>query len=174
MTREEKNQFVDQLASTLGESPIVYLADTSALNAVDTSKLRRSCHSKGIKLQVVKNTLLKRAMDKDDGSDYSELYETLKGTTSLMFADVANAPAKLIREFRKSHDKPLLKGAIIEDAVYIGEENLIALSEIKSREEMIGEIIGLLQSPIKNVIGSLQSGGQTISGLLKTLEERAS
>jgi len=174
MTREEKNQFIDQLASTLGESPIVYLADTSELNADDTSKLRRSCHKQGIKLQVVKNTLLKRAMDQDEGSDYSDLYDTLKGATSLMFAEVANAPAKLIKDFRKTHAKPILKGAIIEDAVYVGDENLTALSEIKSKEEMIGEIIGLLQSPIKNVIGSLQSGGQTISGVLKTLEQRAS
>ncbi|MFT4660346.1 MAG: large subunit ribosomal protein L10 [Patiriisocius sp.] len=173
MNKEEKNQFIDQLASTLGESPIVYLADTSELNADDTSKLRRSCHKQGITLQVVKNTLLKRAMDQDEGSDYSELYDTLKGATSLMFADVANAPAKLIKDFRKTHAKPILKGAIIEDAIYIGDENLTALSEIKSKEEMIGDIIALLQSPIKNVLGSLQSSGQTISGLLKTLEERA-
>lgn len=173
MTREEKNQFVDQLAATLGENPIVYLTDTSELNADATSKLRRSCHKNGITLRVVKNTLLKRAMDQDEGSDYSELYDTLKGTTALMFAEVANAPAKMIKEFRKKNDKPLLKGAIIEDAVYIGEENLTALAEIKSREELIGEIVGLLQSPLKNVVSSLKSGGQTISGLLKTLEERA-
>ena len=172
MNKEEKNQFIDQLASTLGESPIVYLADTSELNADDTSKLRRSCHKHGITLQVVKNSLLKRAMDQDEGSDYSELYDTLKGATSLMFADVANAPAKLIKDFRKTHEKPILKGAIIEDAIYIGDENLIALSEIKSKEEMIGEIIGLLQSPAKNVISALQSGGQTLSGIVKTLSER--
>ena len=123
-------------------------------------------------MQVVKNTLLKKAMERVEGKNYEELFGTLKGNTSIMFTDVANAPAKLIKEFRKKNDKPLLKGAFVEESIYIGEENLDTLANLKSKEELIGDIIMLLQSPAKNVISGLQSGGNTLSGLVKTLSER--
>ena len=173
MTREEKNKFIDELAEALSNSSVLYLADTSELTVENTNKLRRSCHKNNVKMQVVKNKLLRKAFERVEGQDYSELYETLSGPTSLMFSEVANAPAKLIKDFRKKHDKPILKGAFIEEAVYVGDDQLSALAALKSKEELIGDVITLLQSPIKNVVSSLQSGGNTISGLVKALEERA-
>ncbi|NNC82773.1 MAG: 50S ribosomal protein L10 [Flavobacteriales bacterium] len=173
MTREEKNKFIDELAEKLSNSSVLYLADTSELTVENTNKLRRSCHKNNVSMQVVKNKLLRKAFDRVEGHDYSELYETLSGPTSLMFSEVANAPAKLIKDFRKKHDKPILKGAFIEEAIYIGDDQLSSLADLKSKEELVGEIIGLLQSPIKNVVSALQSGGNTISGLVKALEERA-
>jgi len=174
MTREEKNQFIEELAVTLSNSPVLYLADTSELTVENTNKLRRSCFKQNVTMKVVKNKLLKKAFERVEGHDYSELYETLTGPTSLMFSEVANTPAKLIKEFRKKHSKPILKGAFIDSSVYVGDEMLTALAELKSREELIGDVIGLLQSPAKNVISALKSGGSTIAGLLQTLEERAS
>lgn len=173
MTREERNKFIDELAETLSGSSVLYLADTSELTVENTNKLRRSCHKNNVTMKVVKNKLLRKAFERVEGYDYSELYDTLSGPTSLMFSEVANAPAKLIKDFRKKHDKPILKGAFIEEAVYLGDEQLESLATLKSKEELVGEIIGLLQSPIKNVVSSLQSGGNTISGLVKALEERA-
>lgn len=174
MTREEKNQFIDELAEKLSDSSILYLADTSELTVENTNNLRRSCHKNNVTMTVVKNKLLRKAFERVEGHDYSELYETLSGPTSLMFSEVANAPAKLIKEFRKKHDKPILKGAFIEKSIYVGDEQLTALSELKSKEELIGEIIGLLQSPAKNVISALQSGGGTIHGLLEAIAKKAS
>lgn len=172
MTREEKNQLVDDLTETLTANDVIYLADTSELNAEATSLLRRTCFEKNIKLSVVKNTLLKKAFEKVDGKDFSELYDVLAGPTAVMLSDTGNAPAKLIKEFRKKHERPLLKGAYVEEMCFVGDDQLQSLTEIKSREELIGEIIGLLQSPMKNVIGALQSGGNTVAGLVKALSER--
>jgi large subunit ribosomal protein L10 len=174
MHRDEKNKIIAELKETLGNSNVIYLTDTSALDAESTSSLRRECFKQDIQLKVVKNTLLRKALESADERDFSPLYEALKGNTSLMFAEVNNAPAKLIREFRKKHKKPLLKAAYVEDECYLGDDQLEALCDVKSREELIGDIIALLQSPIKNVVSSLQSGQNKIGGLLKTLEERAS
>ncbi|HDZ03674.1 hypothetical protein LCGC14_0347170 [marine sediment metagenome] len=171
MTREEKATVIKDLTTQLADSTTIYVADISGLNASTTSDLRRACFKANIRLAVVKNTLLAKAMEASE-KEFGELPETLKGSTSLMFSDVANAPAKLIKNFRKKSNKPLLKGAFVEEAVYIGDENLDALVSIKSKEEMIGEIIGLLQSPAKNVISGLKSGGGKLAGILKTLSER--
>jgi large subunit ribosomal protein L10 len=171
MTREEKATVIEDLTAQLADNSIIYLADISGMNAVHTSDLRRACFKANVKLAVVKNTLLAKAMEASD-KDFGELPGVLKGNTSLMFGEVGNAPAKLIKNFRKKADKPLLKGAFVEEAVYIGDENLDALVSIKSKEEMIGEIIGLLQSPAKNVISGLKSGGNKLSGILKTLSEK--
>ncbi|MEZ7887743.1 MAG: 50S ribosomal protein L10 [Flavobacteriales bacterium] len=172
MTKEEKNQAIAELVEQVSASPVVYLAETSELDAGSTSNLRRMCFQNDITLKVVKNTLLKRAMDEVEGRDFSPLYETLKGNTTLLLANVGNGPAKLIKEFRKKHDKPVLKGAYVEAECYIGDDQLQALADIKSKDELLGELIGLLQSPAKNVISALKSGGGTIAGLVKTLSER--
>jgi large subunit ribosomal protein L10 len=172
MTKEEKNQAIAELVEQVSASPVVYLAETSELDAGSTSNLRRMCFQNDITLKVVKNTLLKRAMDEVEGRDFSPLYETLKGNTTLLLANVGNGPAKLIKEFRKKHDKPVLKGAYVEAECYIGDDQLQALADIKSKDELFGELIGLLQSPAKNVISALKSGGGTIAGLVKTLSER--
>ncbi|MDF0715485.1 50S ribosomal protein L10 [Muricauda sp. 334s03] len=171
MTREEKATVIEDLTAQLADNPNIYLADISGLNAVDTSNLRRACFKANIKLAVVKNTLLAKAMEASD-KEFGELPEVLKGNTSLMLSETGNAPAKLIKNFRKKSEKPVLKGAFIEEAVYIGDENLDALVNIKSKEEVIGDIIGLLQSPAKNVISGLKSGGGKLAGILKTLSEK--
>ena len=171
MTREEKSQVIKDLTAQLADSANIYLADISGLNADTTSKLRRACFKANVKLAVVKNTLLAKAMESSE-KDFGELPEVLKGNTSIMLSETGNAPAKVIKEFRKKSEKPLLKGAFIEEAIYIGDDQLDALVDIKSREELIGEIVGLLQSPAKNVISALKSGGSTIAGLVKTLQER--
>ncbi|MAW96762.1 MULTISPECIES: 50S ribosomal protein L10 [unclassified Leeuwenhoekiella] len=171
MTREEKSQVIEDLTAQLAESAHIYLADISGLNAENTSKLRRACFKANVKLAVVKNTLLAKAMESSD-KDFGELPSTLKGNTSIMLSETGNAPAKVIKEFRKKSDKPLLKGAFIEEAIYIGDNQLDALVDIKSKEELVGEIVGLLQSPAKNVISALKSGASTIAGLVKTLQER--
>lgn len=172
MTREEKSQVIQELTQTLADNNNIYLADISDLNAETTSNLRRACFKAGVKLSVVKNTLLAKAMEASD-KDFGDLPSVLKGNTSIMLAESANAPAKLIKEFRKkTKDRPLLKGAFAEESVYIGDDQLDALVDIKSREELIGEIIGLLQSPAKNVVSALQSGGNKLSGIVKTLSER--
>ena len=155
MTREEKANVIQDLTTELGDSSTIYLADISGLDAQTTSDLRRACFKANIKLSVVKNTLLAKAMEASE-REFGELPEVLKGNTSLMFSEVGNAPAKLIKNFRKKSERPLLKGAFVEEAIYIGDENLDALVSIKSKEEMIGEIITLLQSPAKNVISGLK------------------
>ncbi|WP_124981863.1 50S ribosomal protein L10 [Nonlabens xiamenensis] len=171
MTREQKGNVIQDLTATLGENSTIYLADISGLNASDTSNLRRACFKANVSLAVVKNTLLAKAMEASD-KDFGELPELLKGNTSIMLSETANAPAKVIQNFRKKSDKPVLKGAYIEEAIYVGDDKIDALSEIKSKEEMIGEIIGLLQSPAKNVVSALQSGGGKLAGIIKTLSER--
>ncbi len=172
MTREEKANEIKDLTTRLADSPTIYLADISGLDAVQTSNLRRACFRANVKLAVVKNTLLSKAMEASD-KEFGKLSEVLKGSTSLMFSEVGNAPAKIIKNFRKKADIPAVKGAYIEEAIYIGDENLDRLVEIKSKDEMIGEIIGLLQSPAKNVISGLKSGGGKLAGILKTLSERS-
>ncbi|MEE1962519.1 LSU ribosomal protein L10P [Flagellimonas taeanensis] len=171
MTREEKAIVIEDLTAQLAESANIYLADISGLDAVATSNLRRACFKANIKLAVVKNTLLAKAMEASD-KEFGELPTVLKGNTSLMLSETGNAPAKLIKDFRKKSDKPLLKGAFIAEAIYVGDENLEALVNIKSKEEVIGDIIGLLQSPAKNVISGLKSGGGKLAGILKTLSEK--
>ena len=171
MTREEKAIVIEDLTAQLADNANIYLADISGLNAVATSDLRRACFKANIKLAVVKNTLLAKAMEASD-KEFGELPTVLKGNTSLMFSETGNGPAKLIKNFRKKSDKPLLKGAFVEETIFIGDENLEALVSIKSKEEVIGDIIGLLQSPAKNVISGLKSGGGKLAGILKTLSER--
>jgi large subunit ribosomal protein L10 len=171
MTREEKSKVIEDLTGKLTDNNIIYLADISGLNAMQTSNLRRACFKANVNLAVVKNTLLAKAMEKAE-KDFGELPETLKGNTSLMISDTGNAPAKVIKQFRKGSEKPILKGAYVEEAVYVGDDQLENLVNIKSKEELIGEIIGLLQSPAKNVISALQSGGGTLHGILKTLGEK--
>ena len=171
MTREEKSQVIEAITTKLTDQNVIYLADISGLNALDTSNLRRACFKANIKLAVVKNTLLEKAMIKSD-KDFGELPSVLKGNTSIMLCDTGNAPAKLIKEFRKKSDKPLLKGAYVAEAIYVGDDQLEALVNIKSKEEVIGEIITILQSPAKNVISALQTGGTKLSGIIKTLSEK--
>lgn len=171
MTREEKSIVIDNLTSTLTDTNIIYLADISGLNAQTTSDLRRACYKANIKLAVVKNTLLEKAMEKSD-KDFGDLPTVLKGNTSMMIAEVGNAPAKVIKAFRNKNEKPILKGAFVEEAIYIGDNQLDTLVSIKSKEELIGDIITLLQSPAKNVISALQSGGNKLSGIIKTLSEK--
>lgn len=171
MTREEKAKAIEVLTTQLAENSNIYLTDISGLDASTTSNLRRACFKAGIKLTVVKNTLLAKAMESSE-KDFGDLKTILKGNTSLMFSETGNAPAKVIKEFRKKSEKPVLKGAFIEEAVYIGDNLLEDLVNIKSREEMIGEVIGLLQSPAKNVVSALKSGGGKLAGIVKTLSER--
>ena len=171
MTRKEKEEIVKNLSTKLNENSVFYLADISDLDAESSTNLRRLAHKREVSLNVVKNNLLKKALEAAEGS-YEEFYDILKGNTSIMFSEVGNAPAKLIKEFRKKYDKPILKGAYIEEAVFLGDDKVEALSEIKSKEELIGDIIAILQSPAKNVVSALQSSGNTISGLVKALAER--
>lgn len=171
MTREEKSIVIQDLTTKLADSSNVYLADISGLNASVTSDLRRACFKADVKLMVVKNTLLAKAMESVD-KEFGELTDILSGSTSIMLSETGNAPAKVIKNFRKKNDKPLLKGAFVEESVYVGDQYLDALVEIKSKEEVIGDIIGLLQSPAKNVISALKSSGGKLSGILKTLSEK--
>lgn len=171
MTREDKNQAIDALTLKLNDANIFYLADIEGLDAQSSSDLRRSCFKSDVQIEVVKNTVLKNALEKADG-EYAELYSTLKGNTSILFSTVGNAPAKIIKDFRKKSDKPFLKGAFIEESIYVGDENLDALVAIKSKEELLGDIISLLQSPAKNVISALKSSGGIIAGIVKTLSEK--
>jgi len=160
MTREEKSIAIKDLTAKLAEANILYIADTSGLDAETTSNLRRACFKAGIKLEVVKNTLLEKAMEASE-NEYGELSSVLKGNTSMMIAETANGPAKIIKEFRKKGDKPVLKGAFINQEIYIGDNLLDSLVAIKSKEEVIGEIIGLLQSPAKRILSALLNNAET-------------
>lgn len=172
MTREEKTKVIDSLTEALANNSNFYLTDTSSMTVETTNKLRRMCFDKKIKVHVVKNSLLKKAMERAADGKYAELIGSLKGTTALMLCESGSDPAKVIKEFRKSGDKPLLKAAFIEESVYVGDNQLESLSAIKSKNELIGDIIGLLQSPAKNVISGLQSGKNKLAGIVKTLSER--
>ena len=172
MNREEKTVIINGLADKLQQYAHFYLTDTAALNAEQTAKLRKACFEQDVKLVVVKNTLFIKALEQVSKAN-DELLPALKGETAVMFSNTGKAPAKLIKEFRKECDKPVLKAALVEDCVYVGDAALDELVNIKSREELIGDIVGLLQSPAKNVISASQaSAGQKIAGLIKSLEER--
>ena len=172
MTKEEKQSMIDELSNSLDNNGVIYITDISELDAAATSALRRQCFAKNIKLSVVKNTLLKKAMENVKGKDFTELYDVLPGPTAIMLSEVGNVPAKVINDFRKKNNKPLLKGAFVEESIYVGDDQLGTLVDIKSKDELIGEIVGLLQSPAKNVISALNSGKNTIAGLVKTLSEK--
>ncbi|HHZ81718.1 MAG TPA: 50S ribosomal protein L10 [Flavobacteriales bacterium] len=172
MTREEKDLQIIELKQLLADNSVVYLTDASGLNSEATTNLRRACYKKDVCVRIVKNTLLRRAMDESEGVDYSELYEVLTGQTALLLGNVGNIPAKLLKEFRKKHDKPVLKAAYVEEACYLGDDQIDVLTEVKSKDELIADVIALLQSPMKNVVGALKSGGNTMSGLVKALQER--
>lgn len=172
MRKQDKKQLIDSLAQQLTDNSNFYITDVSELNAEASSDLRRLCHKNGIKMQVVKNTLLRKAMENVE-RNYEELYVTLKGNTSIMFAEAGNVPAKMIKEFRKTSERPVLKGAFIEEMTYIGDDQLEFLIAIKSKNELIADVIALLQSPAKNVVSALQSGGSKLSGILKTLSEKS-
>ena len=171
MRREEKDVIIENLAQRLNDSKHFYLTDISALNAEQTSDLRRKCFEKEISLLVVKNTLLRKAMEKSEG-DFDGLYDVLKDSTSIMFCETGNVPAKLIKELRKTMEKPLLKAAFVEESVYVGDDQLEALSNIKSKDELLGDLAMLLQSPARNLVGALAASGSKLAGALKTLSEK--
>jgi large subunit ribosomal protein L10 len=171
MKKEEEYQIIESLTEKLKNEEIFYLTDTSDLDVETINKLRRLCFRRNVSLQVVKNTLLKKAMEKSE-KNYEPLYDVLKGATSIMFSSTGNVPARLIKEFRKTSPKPIIKGAYIQEAFFFGDNQLETLSNIKSKEELLGDLIGLLQSPAKNVISALQSGGNILAGVVKTLSEK--
>jgi large subunit ribosomal protein L10 len=171
MRREEKNAIISELEEKLNQYNHFYLTDISELNAADTSLLRRKCFEQEIQLVVVKNTMLRKALERFDGT-FDELYGSLTQSTSVMFCDTGNLPAKLIRDFRKEHDKPVLKAAYVEESIYLGDNMLETLSTIKSKEELIGEVTTLLQSPMNNLLSALKSGSNQLAGALKTLADK--
>ena len=171
MRLEEKQAIIDSLAEKLEEYSHFYLTDTAELNAAHTSDLRRACFEKDIKLIVVKNTLLKRALDKSE-KNFEELYDVLKGSTSVMFSNTGNIPAKLLQDFRKKHDKPVLKGAFVEESVYLGDDKIDILAALKSKDELLADLIALLRSPMQNLMSALNSGSNNIHGVLEALSKR--
>ena len=171
MKKDEKTQFIDTLAEQLSKVNTFYLTDISNLNVETSTRLRRLCFKRDIQLKMVKNTLLRKAMEKT-GKDFGEFYDILKGSTSIMFCETANDPAKLIKEFRRTSQKPILKGAYVEETIYLGDKQLDSLVNIKSKNELIADVILSLRSPAINVISALMSGGQTLSGIVKTLSEK--
>lgn len=171
MRRDEKQEIIDSLAEQFKEYSHFYLTDIAELNAAHTSDLRRACFKNDIKLIVVKNTLLKRALDKSE-KNFDELYDVLKGSTSVMFSNTGNVPAKMLKDFRRKHDKPVLKGAFVEESVYIGDSQLETLAALKSKDELIADLIALLRSPMQNLMSALQSGSNNIHGVLETLSKR--
>ncbi len=171
MTKEEKLNEIKTLSKDLSETPNFYLADIAGLDSKSTLDLRRACFKSNIRISVVKNTLLKKAME-DSGKEFGDLKTTLKGNTSVMFSEKGNIPAKLIKDFRKKFDKPILKGAFVEESIYIGDDKINVLADLKSKDEIIGEIMTLLVSPINNVLLSLKSGSNKISGIIKKLSEK--
>ena len=174
MTRSEKFQVIEDLKQKFSVSPYFYIADASSLTVEQINKLRRACFEKGIEVKVVKNTLAQKAMEAsgDLADGFKGLQDALNGPTTLFFADTGNAPAKVLKEFRKTSERPILKAAYIDSDIFIGDDQIDMLATLKSKDELVGEIIGLLQSPAKNVISALKSSGGTIAGILKTLEER--
>jgi large subunit ribosomal protein L10 len=173
MNKNKKNEAIDYLVEKISNASVFYLTDTGELSADETSKLRRRCFKGEVSLEFVKNTLVRKALERVEGKDLSPFYDLLKGQTSLMISEKGNEPAKIIKEFNKKAGKPILKGAFIDQAIFIGHDQVDMLVALKSKEELVGDVIGLLQSPAKNVISALQSGGNTIAGLVKTLQEKA-
>jgi len=173
MTKSDKTTVIDELSQKFTDNSFFYLADSSTLSVIQVNEFRRKCFESGVEMQVVKNTLAKKAMEKAGGeSTYSALFDVLKGPTAILFSETANTPARVIEEFRKKNEMPILKAAYIDSDTYIGDDQLSALAALKSKEELVGDIIALLQSPIKTVVSAVQSGGSTLSGLLKALEQR--
>lgn len=172
MRREEKLIKIDDLKERISKSNHFYLTDISALSAEQTSKLRRKCFERDINLLVVKNTLLRKALESMD-TNYEGMFGVLENSTSIMFCDTANVPAKLIKEFRRTHEKPVLKAAWVEESIFIGDHELDALASLKSKNELIGDVLALLQSPMKGVLSALSSGGSNLAGALKTLSEKS-
>lgn len=173
MTREEKTAAIAELQEELGGTPFFYLTDSSTLTVAKINKLRRMCFERGIKIKVAKNTLIQKALESQpESKGYNALFETLSGPTTIMISSNPKAPALLLEEFRKTEERPLLKAAYIDSAVFIGDDQLSTLTKLKSKEEMIGVIIGMLQSPMKRVAGQLTATGSKLAGILKTLEER--
>jgi len=173
MKREEKDQIISSIVDNLSKYNNFYITDISNLTVEKTNQLRRLCFNKDVKINVAKNSLIKKALERMEG-DYSPLFEALKGSSAIMYCDTGNVPAKVIKEFRRTSDRPVLKGAWIDSSVFIGDNNVDTLVALKSKAELVADIIALLQSPAKNVISALQSGGQKLSGILKTLEEKGS
>lgn len=173
MNKEQKAQYIEELAVDLSQAGVFYLTDTSGLTVERVNALRRKCFQNNIQIRVVKNTLLEKAMERVEGVDYSELKGVLAGPTAIMFAETGNAPAKLIKTFREKNAIPSVKAAFIEHAVYVGDQNLDFLVNIKGKNELIGDLVALLQSPAKNVISGLKGSGGKIAGILKTLSEKA-
>jgi large subunit ribosomal protein L10 len=172
MNKEEKYEFVVTLTEQMKDFGNFYITDTSDLTVAKVNAIRRECFENNITMQVAKNSLIKKAMDATGGGDFSAVYDVLKGSSSILFSKSATAPAKLIKKLRKKGDKPILKAAYIDASIFIGDNQLDTLINLKSKEQLIGEVIGLLQSPAKNVVSALQSGGNILAGLVKTLEER--
>ncbi len=174
MTRDQKAQVFEDLKEKLSTAEYFYIADASTMSVAETNELRAAAYQEGVTIQVVKNTLARKALESvANERNFDELYGTLHGPTAVMFTESAKAPAKVIKAFRKSHDRPILKAAYIDTAIYLGDDQVDALTKLKSREELIGDVIMLLQSPMQTLLGQIKSGGSTIAGLLKTLEERA-
>jgi large subunit ribosomal protein L10 len=171
MRKEEKHEVVLALTETIAEYGNFYITDTANLSVAKVNDIRRKCFENGIKMQVAKNKLIRKAMEASEG-DFSEMFEVLKGSSSILFSKSANAPAKLIKQLRRTGDKPVLKAAYIDSSIFIGDNQLDALVNLKSKEELVADIIALLQSPAKNVISGLQSGGNKLAGIVKTLQER--
>ncbi len=172
MNKQEKNIKIDELASLLQANKNFYLADTSTLTGININKFRRACFEENVHVTVVKNTLLHKAMEKTANAGFAPIYDTLTGNTALLFGEQPSTPARVMKEFRKENSKPTLKAAYVEESVYIGDAQLDVLSALKTKNELIGDIIALLQSPAKRVIGALQSGGHKLSGIVKTLSEK--
>lgn len=172
MTREEKNQIVEELVSVLSSTGSFYIIDIGTLNSEKTSKLRRLCYNRQVQLKVAKNSLIKKALERIEG-DYSEMIPAMKGSSAVMIAEIPNVPAKLIKDFRKESDRPVLKAASIDGGIYVGDNQLDSLAALKSKNELVGDVVGLLQSPMQSVISGLKGQGGKIAGILKTLEERA-
>ena len=174
MTKDQKTQAIQELKEKFDKSPFFYITDSSSLTVAQVNQFRRICYDKGVEMMVVKNTLAKKALESLGDRGYESLYQSLEGPTSILFTETASLPAKIITDFRKTNEKPIIKAANIDTAVFTGDAQLKALVSLKSKEDLVGDIIMLLQSPAKNVISALKSGGNTIAGLVKALEERAS
>ncbi len=174
MTREEKSQIIDELSTKFADNKHFYITDASGFTVEQVNNFRRLCYKSGIEYKVYKNTLIRKALERQEGVDYTPLFKTLQGFSGVLFSkEASNVPAKVIQEFRKKLDgKPVLKAASIDSDLFIGDENVKTLSELKSKNELIGEVISLLQSPAKNVLSALLSGKNTVAGLVKALEER--
>src|SRR5262249_38333496 len=171
MDKAAKQETITSLTERFNQATNFYLADTSNLTVEDVNRLRRLCHKQGVEMRVAKNTLIRKALEAT-GKKYDGIIEALHGPTSIMFSETGSIPAKVIKEFRKTSEKPVLKAAYIDAAIFIGDKSVDELAKLKTKQELIGEIIGLLQSPAKNVISALMSGGNKLSGILKTLEDR--